>query len=1043
MSGANQPFPPGTRVCRKTNLTKVGVVLNEPPTKMGPRYRQAILFDSRRELVFVQQLVAAQDEESDYAEELRYGRGGTHHDLLSAITHERLSGALDNMIYSLHITNTEFLPYQFKPLLTFFNSLSDGLLIADEVGLGKTIEAGLIWTELCMREHARTMLVICPSALRLKWQEELRNKFNTEAKIVNAVELKEVVARLQTGALRSGVFIAGLQGIRPRASQDEDSTSSSPSTRLLDYLKDEIGESDLFDLLILDEAHQIRNPSSRSYEIIVALRNIAKRFLFLSATPIQTSQSNLFTLLNLIDRETFMDESDVDFRVRMNEPVIRLMGQLATKTVSVDEFQELLAAIVARRQVIFGKDVYAPMLERLRKNTTALTLLSPRERIKLLWSIQSLDLMGQYITRTCKREVQEFRVKRSPYDLTVEMNPAEAKLYELLTQTLRRYCAQKDTPYFLLSTYQKYFASCIPAACEAWLESEDPNTAEDGQPESLEEHPEESTTTIRQNIVRALREFPGIDSLANNDSKFEKLAELLQGLEERGTSKSIIFSFYKRTLRHLASRLTILGYSVIRIDGDTSMQERYAAIHRFREERRCILLTSEVSSEGIDLQFVNCLINYDLPWNPARIEQRIGRLDRIGQKKKVILIYNFVTQGTIEELIYRRLFSRLRIFEAALGINEAVLGEKIAELTENIFKTDLSQKEVALQIEHSALVLENLEQHRKEAEKDSFAYSYMQDLVRRTEELERYVLDGDLHSYVADLCARDPGNSRLIEAQDGLYQLQMSVGLRAEFENFLSKADKHLDSTELCSNDNLLLRFRNKQEDECRGVERVRQNHPLIRFAAYWHEEHRRELQKTAFILFKVPADLGPQMQKFVGRCFVYRIESWQLKTRMGGEKRALSYAALDFSTGEHLDEEQAELLVSSAARRGQKLLPNERTMDSEQILECEGDLAIELGDRALIYFEELEGKTKADAQVRIEQYRKALEKSKKAYEAFISKLQDTSEKGREGRLKVRQNRYEARTTLLNTKIAQAEKAMEGLDKDQVHLCSGVILVRG
>lgn len=154
--------------------------------------------------------------DSNALEDLRAGKLSAPVDLRRALTHLRMTGRLADMIYSMGATNTEFHAYQFKPVLKLLNSPSRGLLLADEVGLGKTIEAGLVWTELVARFDSRRLLIVCPKPLTQKWREELRNKFNVDARICSAAELLETLRDDQQR--REGFcVIASLNGLRPPA----------------------------------------------------------------------------------------------------------------------------------------------------------------------------------------------------------------------------------------------------------------------------------------------------------------------------------------------------------------------------------------------------------------------------------------------------------------------------------------------------------------------------------------------------------------------------------------------------------------------------------------------------------------------------------------------------------------------------------------------------------------------------------------------------------------------------------------------------------
>ena len=200
---------------------------------------------------------------------------------------------------------------------------------------------------------------------------------------------------------------------------------------------------------------------------------------------------------------------------------------------------------------------------------------------------------------------------------------------------------------------------------------------------------------IRHLVTDVLSHFDyGV--LRHSDSKFDRFANAVRlYLDEHPKDKIVVFSYFKATLRYLADRLTHLDIPVQVLHGSVEGNKQ-DVINRFETScRDRVLLTSEVASEGVDLQFSNVLINYDLPWNPMKIEQRIGRLDRIGQRAERISIMNLCYNDTIDERIYTRLLEKLKVFEKSLGGMEIMLGEKVAALTNDLMCHRLTPEEEA------------------------------------------------------------------------------------------------------------------------------------------------------------------------------------------------------------------------------------------------------------------------------------------------------------------------------------------------------------
>jgi hypothetical protein len=257
---------PGDKVRLIANPGRIGILGNETD---GPPQRLRVLvnfLDGEEQFVLKGALEKVDREASGPYAMMAAGRYGRVGDLRGAITFYRLSGRLANLIYSLNITNTQFLAYQFKPVLQFLESPCNGILIADEVGLGKTIEAGLIWTELRARLDAKRLLVVCPAMLREKWQAELIDRFGVQAEIVDArlllARLEEVAERPQ----QQFALIASMQGLRPpRGWNDDEDPAQAASAKLARFLEQIDLDEPLIDMVIIDEAHYLRNEETQTH----------------------------------------------------------------------------------------------------------------------------------------------------------------------------------------------------------------------------------------------------------------------------------------------------------------------------------------------------------------------------------------------------------------------------------------------------------------------------------------------------------------------------------------------------------------------------------------------------------------------------------------------------------------------------------------------------------------------------------------------------------------------------------------------------------
>jgi hypothetical protein len=271
------------------------------------------------------------------------GRTVGPRDLARHLLSEKISGRLTDVYYSMESGRAEFFPHQFRPILRFVESTVGRILIADEVGLGKTISSIYVWKELQARIAARRLLVICPAVLRPKWKLELRERFSIEAKIVDAIDLREELETTHRDTAHGFALIGGLEGLRSRR-RSEAETSRAPRQRLMRWLQENPSSSEFsaFDLVIVDEAHAARNPNTANYHFIEALRDASAHLVLLTATPIQTHSENLFNLLKLIDPDRFLSSDTFEQARRANISIIGAINALQSVPVDFEAFEKHL-----------------------------------------------------------------------------------------------------------------------------------------------------------------------------------------------------------------------------------------------------------------------------------------------------------------------------------------------------------------------------------------------------------------------------------------------------------------------------------------------------------------------------------------------------------------------------------------------------------------------------------------------------------------------------------------------------------------------------
>ena len=910
---------------------------------------------------------------------IEQGRYGKINDLRGAITFYRLSGKLANLIYSLNTTNTQFFAYQYKPVLQLLDSPCRGLLIADEVGLGKTIEAGLIWTELRAREDARRLLVLCPAMLREKWQDELRDRFGIKADICDAGDLLRQIEQSKRSGQAEFAVIASQQGLRPPKKWEEDQTNTRGSARLARYLDARSLDDPLFDMIIVDEAHYLRNPKTQTHKLGRLLRPVCENLLLLSATPIQLRSDDLFHLLNILDEDAFPFVRSFADTLEANAPVVQLRDRLLNEPVRREEFLEALQNAVDYR--VFKDN--SQLTYMINNPPSEDELLSHQGRSRIADRLDRINPLAKVITRTRKRDVQEMRVVRRPSAIRASMRQVEAEFYGAVTESVRVFCEDMDiSTGFMLTIPQRQMASCMAAACRAWQEKIISSVGDGGVDETLYEaygSVEEGTVkknkkelgALLQNLVSIAEEVGDFEELKKHDSKYDIFREsLFNYWKENPGKKVVLFSFYRETLRYLRERLQEDGIDAIIVQGG---MDKHEAIRTFATPSGPnILLSTEVAAEGVDLQFSSVLMNYDLPWNPMRIEQRIGRIDRIGQEAETIFIWNFLYADSIDERIYDRLLGRLNIFEQALGSIESILGEKIRELGYELLVHKLTPEEENARIEQTALALETLNRTTEKLEKDATQLiahgDYIQNQVKAAREIGRYVSGEDLYCYIRDFFTNEFSGTRFLQVDDDelLFDVEFSIDAKIQLQGFLENHQLGR-KTRLFANTRPRLVFENRVVTRRYDVEIISQYHPLVRFVS---EQLKNKGKSGGYFPVSAAEISGMNLhgQQVSSGVYVYAIARWAVSGARDIER--LEYAVKSIDSGQWFDNQMAETLVNAVAMQGRDWLGAGTTVNadiaSEAFEECqeqleegfvifEGDIQRENNDRIQLMINMLE----------------------------------------------------------------------------------------
>ncbi len=321
----------------------VGILTGEQRMRGDRRYLQ-VRFSSGTQWVAEDQLEPGPSTADSPSDLLLSCRLSTPADLRRTLVHAKLSGRLADVIYSMEATNTDFYAYQFKPVIKLLESPARAILIADEVGLGKTIEAGLIWTELQTRFDKRRLLVLCPAALREKWRDELMSRMGLDPQIVNAKQLLGAL-RNEEHMARGFALIGSLQGLRPPRDW-EDGDNSSDTAQLARFLVESRSGEGLIDMLVIDEAHHLRTRGTLTSQLGTWVREVSDYAVLLSATPIHNTNRDLFQLLSLLDPDTFSRDSVFSQILEANRPLVEARDLILRQGID----REHLLALLRRAQ---------------------------------------------------------------------------------------------------------------------------------------------------------------------------------------------------------------------------------------------------------------------------------------------------------------------------------------------------------------------------------------------------------------------------------------------------------------------------------------------------------------------------------------------------------------------------------------------------------------------------------------------------------------------------------------------------------------------
>lgn len=467
-------------------------------------------------------------------------------------------------LLAVDVANVDRMPHQESVARHALSRLRGRAVLADEVGLGKTIEAGLAVKELALRGLAKRVLILCPAPLREQWREEMSQKFDLTFDIAyRGPEIKQ-----------QDKLILSLTLGRSNA----DKLTKTP-----------------WDVVIIDEAHRAAGQGARkTRDLITSLTTACRYAFFLTATPVQNDLLELYRLVELLRPGTFE---------------------------SVNAF---------KRQFMQSYDPRTPN--------------DPAALRRLISSV---------MVRTTRAQAGVDRVTRRAVDVPVDLGPRERELYALSTDLLRNVMRDSGDTMRRRSLALRLTASPFSMGTTALR--------------MADRHPD---ARVREVLGRVGHMAMDIEGSARENKAIEITRQWL-----RDHGRVLIFTQHTDTVTGLLRRMGAEGLVARSFHGSMSATERAATIAAFRSGDAPIMISTDAGAEGQNLQFCNCVLNYDLPWNPMRIEQRIGRVDRLTQPKDEVFIANLYARGTIDESVYKLLAEKLRMFELLFGQVTTILGE--------------------------------------------------------------------------------------------------------------------------------------------------------------------------------------------------------------------------------------------------------------------------------------------------------------------------------------------------------------------------------
>lgn len=602
--------------------------------------------------------------------------------LLSKIKNETAGGFLSSLASGIIP-----LPHQLHVLNRAMETNNIRYILADEVGLGKTIEAGMIIRELKSRGLVSRILVVCPTGLVTQWASEMQEKFHEKFQVILPSDY-DTIRRLTDNDDVYGQFdqvISPMDSIKPiekHAGWSEEKIEKYNEERIYSIINSG------WDLIIIDEAHRVAGSSGEvaRYKLGNLLAQASPYLLLLSATPHNGKTEPFLRLIRLLDADAFPNAKSI-VREQVAPFLIR-----TEKREAIDNNGNLL----------------------FKNRITHLVTISWDERNNLQRELY--EMVSSYVAKTYNKALRNRKKNMCLIFLLIIMQRMVTSSTAAIRQSLER----------------RLNVLLEQRTCVGNLREEDLDelNIEDGVEDALE--------AISLDMELEIEELKQIISLAkqaqfqNQDAKVEPLLNEIDAiLSEDRTQKVIIFTEFVATQTYLQELLVNRGYTVTILNGGMSIDERNAAMQEFKTSTS-IFISTDAGGEGLNLQFANIIINYDLPWNPMKIEQRCGRVDRIGQQRDVH-IYNFIVGETVENRVREVLEEKLSVILKEMGVDKYsdVLDSEVAECD----FTDVYMRSIG----HASQVEKNLYPVEAEMKQQLTNAQKYKDVIREEKDLTKLV----------------------------------------------------------------------------------------------------------------------------------------------------------------------------------------------------------------------------------------------------------------------------------------------------------------